>query len=285
VHTAVVLGTGLVLKELDAAGLLSRGVRLIFQPAEEQPTGGSLDVMAADGLDDVEQIFALHCDPRLDVGRVGLRIGPITSAYHRLCVKVTGPGGHTARPHHTADLVHALAMLVSQLPLALARRFDPRTGMTLVWGRVGAGSVANAVPAIGEAEGTIRCLDVTAWETSAELVPALARQLVAPFGVDVRVELHRGFQPVVNDSDAVAVLDRAVRATLGSDAVVPAEQSLGGEDFAWYLTKTRGAMARLGVRSHGSAESLDLHQGKFDVDEQAISVGVRVLAAAALDHH
>src|SRR5690606_11603363 len=134
--TTVVLGAGLVLAELASRGMLTHAVRLIFQPAEELIPGGALDVMAAGGLDGVDQIFALHCDPRLAVGNIGLRPGPLTAACDRLQVRLTGPGGHTARPHLTADLVHALATLVSHLPTALSRRVDPRAGLSVVWGRV-----------------------------------------------------------------------------------------------------------------------------------------------------
>lgn len=282
-HTAIVLGAGLVLAELAAAGMLGNRVRLIFQPAEEVIPGGALDVLATDGaLAGVEQIFAVHCDPRLEVGTVGLRAGPITSAADRVHVRLTGPGGHTARPHLSADLVHALSTLVSQLPLALSRRVDPRGGLTLVWGRIQAGAAPNAIPMYGEAEGTLRCLNVNVWESAAELVPVLAHQIVAPYGVGVQAEVHRGVPPVVNDPFAIGLLQRAVEATMGRDAVGTTEQSLGGEDFAWYLTRTRGALARLGVRPAGSTRPFDIHQGTFDIDEHAISVGVRTLVGAAL---
>jgi amidohydrolase len=282
VHTTIVLGAGLVLAELAHAGLLQHGVRLLFQPAEEVIPGGALDVIAAGGLDGVDQIFAVHCDPRLDVGKVGLRTGSLTSAADRVHVRLTGPGGHTARPHLTADLVHALATLVSQMPAALSRRVDPRAGLTLVWGRVHAGAAANAIPMEGEAEGTLRCLDAKVWASAAELVPALAREIVTPFGVSVQAEVHRGVPPVVNDALSVAILQDAAESTLGRSAIAPTDQSLGGEDYAWYLTKIAGAMARLGVRAPASGEQYDLHQGTFDVDEHAIAVGVRLLVATAL---
>ncbi|TDD29498.1 amidohydrolase, partial [Nonomuraea terrae] len=98
VHTTVLLGTSLFLAQQAAAGLLPGRVRLIFQPAEELP-GGALEVMAHGGISGVDRIFGLHCDPRVDVGQLGLRTGPITSACDKLVVRVSGPGGHTARPH------------------------------------------------------------------------------------------------------------------------------------------------------------------------------------------
>src|SRR6266516_1244057 len=118
VHTTVLLGAGLVLAEQAAAG----------------------------GMASVGRIFALHCDPRLDAGQLGVRSGAITAACDRIEVRVSGPGGHTARPHLTADLVYALGKILTEVPAALSRRVDPRSSLSLVWGRVSAGTVANAIP-------------------------------------------------------------------------------------------------------------------------------------------
>src|SRR6266568_9322244 len=138
-HTAILVGTGLYLTRLAASGELPGRVRLVFQPAEEVP-GGALDVLAAGGIASVDRIFALHCDPRLDVGKIGTRSGPITAACDKITVRVTGPGGHTARPHLTADLVYALGKIITELPAALSRRVDPRSSLSLVWGKVSAGT-------------------------------------------------------------------------------------------------------------------------------------------------
>ncbi|TDO44060.1 amidohydrolase [Kribbella sp. VKM Ac-2527] len=281
-HTAAVLGAGLVLAGMSADGVLDRRVRLIFQPAEEVMPGGALGVIAAGGLEGVRRIYGLHCDPRLTVGQVGLRVGALTAAADRVLVRLTGPGGHTSRPHLTADLVYALATLVTELPAALSRRVDPRAGMSLVWGRITSGSAANAIPARGEAEGTLRCLDANAWRLAAELIPSLAAQLVAPYGVEVDTEVTHGVPPVMNDAAAIDVLRSAVDQTLGHDAVAQTDQSLGGEDFAWYLEHVPGAMARLGVRPIGLETAADLHTPGFNPEEQAITQGTTVLTATAL---
>jgi amidohydrolase len=91
-------------------------------------------------------------------------------------------------------------------------------------------------------------------------------------------EYTRGVPPVDNHPDAVAVQTAAVVAALGAAACVDTEQSMGGEDFAWYLELVPGALARLGVRAAGSAP-FDLHQGTFDIDESALDVGVRYTCA------
>ena len=134
------------------------------------------------GLDGVEQIFALHCDPRLDTGEVGVRVGAITAACDQVEVRLSGPGGHTARPHLTPDLVYALGRLITELPGLLSRRVDPRAALSLVWGAVEAGRAANAIPTSGALRGTLRVFDRDAWDAAGPLVRDLVDEIVAPSG-------------------------------------------------------------------------------------------------------
>jgi amidohydrolase len=282
VHTTVLLGAGLFLAEQASQGLLPGRVRLIFQPAEEV-AGGALDVLAAGGIASVGRIFALHCDPKIDVGKIGVRNGPITAACDRISVRVAGPGGHTARPHLTADLVYALGKIVTELPAALSRRVDPRSSLSLVWGRVSAGTAANAIPDEGIVEGTVRCLDDDAWHGAPDLLKELIDSVAGAYGITAEMTYQRNIPPTVNDAMSSAMFAAATEQVLGPDSVVTTPQSLGGEDFAWYLESVPGAYARLGVRTPGSTHELDIHRPTFDVDERAISVGVHVMAATALN--
>ena len=175
VHTAVVLGAGLELAHRAQAGSSAGPVRLLFQPAEEVLPGGALVALGAGALDGVDRIFALHCDPRLDAGAVAVRSGPITGATDLITVRLSGPGGHTSRPQLTVDLVAALADVATRVPALLSRRVDPRAGLSVVWGRIAAGSAANVIPEHGVISGTVRTLDPVAWEAAAELLPALVR--------------------------------------------------------------------------------------------------------------
>ncbi|HET9657444.1 MAG TPA: amidohydrolase [Kineosporiaceae bacterium] len=281
VHTATVLGAGLVLARLDELGLLPGRVRLVFQPAEEIQPGGALSVIAAGGLDGVERAYALHCDPGHDVGVVGTRPGPITSAADMVLVRLEGRGGHTSRPHLAEDVVFALAQVAVQVPAVLSRRVDPRAGLAMVWGRITAGAAPNAIPRTGELHGTLRCLDAGVWTQAGALVSDVVHEVARPYGVRAEVVHTRGVPPTVNDPDAVLVVEEAVRAELGEASLVLAEQSLGGEDFSWMLEKVPGAMIRLGTRVPGG-RTFDLHQGDFTVDERCVAIGARVLAAIAL---
>jgi amidohydrolase len=281
VHTAALVGAGLALAETHARGLLPGRVRLFFQPAEEVMPGGALHLMSIGALEGVERIFALHCDPGVDVGQVGLRLGPLTSAADRLEVRLEGTGGHTSRPHLTGDLTFALAKVTTELPAMLSRRLDPRSGVSLVWGIVTAGAAANVIPDRGMVAGTVRILDAVAWAECESLVRELVHDIVRPYGVEAHVDYQQGVPPVVNELVSNRLLAKAVQRVLGDNGHVTAHQSLGGEDFGWYLDQVPGAMGRLGTRSP-AGPTYDLHQGNLRVDERATGIGAKVLANAAV---
>ena len=270
-HTSVLLGAGLALASVPE---LPVGVRLLFQPAEELMPGGAIDAIAAGALNGVARIFALHCDPRLAVGKVAVRPGPITSAADQVEITLHSPGGHTSRPHLTGDLVYALGTLITGVPGVLSRRVDPRNSTVMVWGAVNAGVAANAIPQTGSIAGTIRTASREAWVMMEDLVREIVASLLAPLQVEYGVHYRRGVPPVVNEEVSTRIFTHAIEA-IGPDVLTDTKQSGGGEDFSWYLEDVPGAMARLGVWP-GTGPQLDLHQPTFDLDERALGVGVRV---------
>jgi amidohydrolase len=279
VHTTGLMGAGLALQSI-AADLPGR-VRLIFQPAEEIMPGGALMAVKAGALVDVSRIFGLHCDPGVNVGQLGLREGPLTGAADSLDVRLTGKGGHTSRPHLTEDLTFALGKLVTELPAVLSRRLDPRAGVSVVWGLVRSGSAMNVIPAVGRAAGTVRMLDAVAWADAESLVRETVHQIVEPYGVTPEVIYVRGVPPVINEHASTVVLGHAIEDVVGEAGHIPTTQSLGGEDFAWFLEHVPGAMARLGTRTPGGP-TYDLHQGDLRVDDRSVAIAAKVLATAAV---
>ena len=271
-HTAILLGTALT---LASAPQLPVGVRLIFQAAEELMPGGAIDAVAAGALNGVSRIFALHCDPRLAVGKVAVKAGPITSAADRMEIVLHSPGGHTSRPHLTADLVYGLGTLIVGVPGILSRRIDPRKATVLVWGAVNAGVAPNAIPQMGVLAGTVRTASRETWQSLESIIGEAVTALLSPLGVEHTLQYHRGVPPVVNEEISTRILTHAIE-TVGPDALSDTRQSGGGEDFSWYLEEIPGAMARLGVWP-GHGPQLDLHQPTFDIDERALAIGVRVM--------
>jgi amidohydrolase len=273
-HTAILLGTALALAQVPE---LPIALRLIFQPAEELMPGGAIDAIAAGALSGVSRIFALHCDPRLAVGKIAVKAGPITSAADMIEITLHSPGGHTSRPHLTADLVYGLGTLITGLPGVLSRRIDPRNSTVMVWGAVNAGVAANAIPQTGVLAGTIRTASRETWLGLEDIVRQTVAALLSPLGIEHSLQYNRGVPPVVNEEVSTRIIAHAIEA-VGPDVLTDTRQSGGGEDFSWYLEEVPGAMARLGVWS-GQGTQLDLHQPTFDLDERALAIGVRLMAS------
>jgi amidohydrolase len=281
VHATVLLGAGLFLHEFLPRG--TGRVRLIFQPAEEAVPGGALQVIEEGAVDGVFALFGLHCDPKLDAGTVGVREGAITSAADMFELTLTGPGGHTARPERTVDLVALAGQVAAELPRRVRERTPAEHPLAVVFGAIHAGAASNVIPTHATLRGTVRTTDRDVWASGPEVVEAAAQELVADTGAGLTIDYKRGIPPVVNDDLMTAVLSNAAEALIGDEAVVPTMQSAGGDDFAWYLDKVPGSYARLGVHDPATGEpNLDLHAGSFDVDERAIGIGVGVLAGAAV---
>lgn len=281
IHLTVMLGVALALHELNQQKPLGATIRVIFQPSEEQQPGGALEVIKAGWLKDVPRAYALHCDPKVDVGKIGTRIGAITSASDTVRIRLHGHGGHTSRPHLTEDLIYAMSQIAINVPAVLSRRTDVRSGVLVVWGQIEAGVAPNAIPATGFMAGTMRCLDADAWYKAGQMLDEVVEQVAAPYGLKVELEHERGVPPVVNTEEETTIVENAARAELGPDSVILVEQSMGGEDFSWMLQEVPGTMIRLGTRAPGG-ETYDLHQCDYNPQEAAIENGVRVMLSAAV---
>ena len=246
-----------------AAGI---GARLVFQPAEEVMPGGAEDVVAQDGLVGVDRIFALHCDPSLDVGQVGLRVGAITAAADQVEVTLTGRGGHTSRPHLTQDLTYALAKVVTDVPGVLSRRLDPRAGAALVWGSVHSGGAYNVIPAIGKVGGTLRMLDASVWEGVERLLEEVVHAVVAPYAVQAEVSSPRACP---RSSTTPRASTRSPRRSPGRAPTSRPRRS------RWAARTSRGTSPTCPAPWPGSAPArrvgptYDLHRGDLVVDEGA----------------
>ena len=283
VHTAAVLGAARALVAVAADAGVVGTVRLVFEPAEESVPGGAVDVLAEGHLDGVAGIFGLHCDPKIDVGHVGTRVGALTSAADLVELTVRGPGGHTARPERTVDLVALLGSLVTETQGVIDTLTERPGDLRLVFGAVHSGDAANVIPSHGLVRGSLRTPDYEVWLRTPDIFRAAVDRVLGGSDATWEISHRRGVPPVVNDAGMTAVLEAAVRDGLGADGVVDTDQSWGGDSFAWYLERIPGSYARLGVHDPASSgPRLDLHASTFNVDERAIRCGATVLALTAL---
>lgn len=275
-HTAIGVGIAGVLAQLDLPGR----VRIIFQPAEEKIPGGAAVLRNEGAHNGLAAIAAFHVDPSLEPWRIGRRNGAITGAADRLVIRLSGPGGHTSRPHQTVNLVYAAARIITDLPEVLRQQVDPRTTVAVVFGRAEGGRAENVIPDRVEIGGTVRLFDHTLWRKLPKLIETIVGDLVGPLGAGFEIEYEPGAPPTVNNADVVAAFADGAKAIVGADAVQDTHQSLGSEDFSWYLEDIPGALIRLGCALPN--REVDLHSAAFDLDEAAIEAGIAIGAEALI---
>ncbi|MEZ6126894.1 MAG: amidohydrolase [Planctomycetaceae bacterium] len=283
VHTTVVLGVAETLTHLirQERAVPSARIRFVFQAAEE--TGEGAEWMIGDGfLDGVESILGLHVEPNLLAGQIGVRYGVFTAGVDEVLLTVRGRGGHTARPHSTTDPIHAAVMLVSALYQWLPRKADVREPSVFTVGQIHGGFAPNVIPDEVTIAGTLRTTDPSVRATLIEQLEFTCQQIGLLTGNEIQIQYPHSLGSVINSKSETQAFEKAGRDALGNDSVIVLDQpSMGGEDFAAYMSRCTGSQIRLGCAT--SIPWPHLHSPVFDVDERCITVGVRVLTRAVLN--
>jgi amidohydrolase len=277
-HTAMLLGAARVLAgQRDA---LRCSLRFVFQPNEESLPGGAPGMIEDGCLEGVDRIYGMHVWPLLATGSIGIRSGPAMARPDTWQIGVLGKGGHAAAPHETLDPVVAAAHLVTALQTIVSRNVDPLDAVVVSVTRILAGSADNVIPARAELGGTIRSFREECGDLARRRLEEIAARVTAAFGADATVEITRGYPVLVNDPAACAAAAAALAPAI--DVTDEVQPSLGGEDFAYYLEKVPGAFLFLGNRNEARGLTHFCHHPRFQVDEEALRVGVHAWLRLAL---
>ena len=281
VHTAILAGVGMMLNSIRSQ--IPGTVKLIFQPAEEVGTGAK--AMIEEGVMEephVDRIFGLHVWPGLNVGEIGVRSGPSMANMDWFRIKIKGIGGHGAQPHQTRDPIAASAYLITQLQTIVSRSVSPIDPAVLTVGRIEGGTACNIIPSEVKMEGTVRSLDPEVRTLIIERMRSIINGVELSMGVECDLSYEMG-SPVVYNDPQLADLVRSVGAEmLGEDKVFEVEPSMGGEDFAFYLEHAPGVFFRIGVRDEERGFVSQIHSPTFDVPEEAMKVGMLMMASLAI---
>jgi amidohydrolase len=257
-------------------------IRLFYQHAEEVAPGGAEELVAIGCMKGVDAVLALHCDPTIEVGAVGVRVGAFTAASDAFEITVRGKGGHSARPHQAVDPVFIATQAVAALYQLAGRVFDARDPVVIAVGAIQGGSIPNVIPDEVFITGTARSLSPVHRAQVEPWIRRVVGGICEMYGATFDMNLILGAPAIRNDPAVTAVVERTAAHLLGRDAVTTIElPSMGAEDFSYYLEHAPGSMFRLGVANDSPRHML--HSPHFNPDEGAINIGARILTRAALD--
>ena len=280
VHTAILLGAAELLNELK--NQLPQPVKLIFQPGEEKNPGGAT-YMIRDGVlanPEIEKIIALHVFPELNVGEVGFRPGKYMASCDEIYITIIGKGGHGATPHLCIDPIVIGSNLILQLQQLISRRCDVKTPSVLSFGHFEAIGATNIIPEKAILKGTFRTMDESWREEALNILSNQIELIVHAHGAKVELEISRGYPCVMNDEKVTYELMQKAQSILGQDKVHELPIRLTSEDFAFYSQLVPACFFRLGVRNELNGINHSVHHPKFDIDYEALKVGMQLMSAA-----
>lgn len=278
-HTAMLLGAAQVLS--DHPEQVKGEIRFIFQHAEELFPGGGQQVVDAGVMDGVDVAVGTHLFTPVPVGLVALKSGPLMAAPDTFEVTVIGKGGHGAMPHETVDPIVIACHVVTALQAVVSRQRDPLEPAVISVTTIHAGTAHNIIPNAAVLTGTVRTFDEKLREQIPQLMERLVRGITDGFGARYQFKYERGYRATVNDPAVTEILREVVRETIGAEALVEAEPTMGGEDFSAYLSRAPGAFIFIGARNEEAGISAPHHHPNFAIDESALAIGVKVLVGAA----
>jgi amidohydrolase len=275
-HMAILMGAARALAA--RRDTLPGRVVFLFQPSEENPPGGAKAMIAEGALDGVDRVFGLHLWQPLPTGVVGLRAGAMMAQSDTIHVTVTGKGGHASQPHLTVDPIVVAAHLVLAAQSIASRFVDPMQPVVVSFTTVHGGRIHNIIPGAVELGGTVRTLDPGVQRAVKARLREVCEQTCRLFGATAAFEYVEGYAPVVNDPGIVERVGEVARAAFGADRVQTIAPVMGGEDFAYYLQQVPGTFAMLGI---GDGHPHPHHHARFDIDERALPIGVRLMTGVA----
>ncbi len=280
-HTAVALGCALALNSQQEK--LPGNIRLIFQPSEETKEGGSIDLIQAGVLEGVGAIFALHAYPYLNTGKIGYKHGVMMASADIFTIEVFGRSSHGARPHEGVDAILVTSMIVNSLNHIVSRRIDPLHPAVISLGTIEGGRAPNVICNHVILTGTVRTVNEQVRNRIPVMMEESIKGICHSMGATYNFDYDFGQPELINDNTMVDLLVREASEIIGAENCIDLlDPVMGGEDFAEYLQAVPGAFIRLGSCNEAKGTCVPQHNSRFDVDDDALKIGMKVLSAAAI---
>ncbi len=279
-HTAIALTTARVMQRIDAPA--NGSIKLVFQPAEEIGAGAR-EMIEAGVLENpkVDAAFGLHVWNHLETGKVAVTSGPFMGSVDVFRIRIVGAGGHAAIPQDARDPVLAAAHVTTALQQIASRNVDPLKAVVVTVASIQAGDTFNIIPEDALLTGTLRALDDDVWNMLPEAVTRVTENTAKAFGCKAEVEIDRVNKPTINDPTMADLVRQVASDVVGSENVVET-RTMGGEDFGEFLMRVPGCFFFVGSRNEERGLVHPHHSPEFDIDEDALEIGARLLSDVAL---
>ncbi|SHI52654.1 Peptidase dimerisation domain-containing protein [Dethiosulfatibacter aminovorans DSM 17477] len=281
VHTAMLLGAAKAL--VENKDKLKYNVRFIFQSSEEGPDSGAKHLVEDGIMDDVDMIFGMHVSNQMDTGTAGMCIGNAAASATRFSIEVTGKGGHAGTPHLAIDAIAMSARIINDIQHLVAREMNPFNPLVVNVGTISGGSISNGVAENVNMTGTIRTFSKDTAEYLKNRIETIVKTVTESCGGTYKTVFNDGLPPVINEKGISMFFADKIKAMIGDDKFIFIDEGMmGSEDFSYYLTKKPGSFIWLGTGSEEKNIRTAHHDPRFDIDEEAMMVGVEIFKNLAM---
>jgi amidohydrolase len=281
-HTAIALGVAIAISKYKEK--LPGNIRFIFQPSEESKDGGSTQMIAGGALEGVNAIFGLHAYPYLNTGQIGFKYGVMMASADIFIIEVFGISAHGARPHEGVDAILVTSMIVNSINHIVSRKIDPLHPAVISLGTIEGGKASNIICDHVLLTGTVRTVNESIRKKIPKMMEESIKGVCKSMGATYNFDYQFGQPELVNHDEMVDILLGEASEIVGKENCIDLiDPVMGGEDFSEYLQIVPGAFFRLGTCSQEKQTCVPQHNSRFDVDDDALKIGMKVLSACALE--
>lgn len=282
-HTTILMGAAKLLNSIK--GELQGNVKLFFEPAEE--TVGGARFMIKEGILDnpnVDAVIGLHVSENIPVGKIGVKRGVFNAASNPFTIIIKGKGGHGAHPEDTIDPIVIASQVVLALQTIVSREIPPVDPAVITIGSFHGGTAQNIIPEEVKLSGIIRTMK----SEHREYVKRRLREVVEGITVSMRgtcsIDIEESYPCLYNDDKVLDLIVESAKDIIGEENIeVLKNPSMGVESFAYFSMERPSAFYFLGVKNEAKGIVHPAHGSLFDIDEDALPLGVAIQCKAAYE--
>lgn len=285
-HTAMLMGASEILN--NNRDKLNYDILLIFQPAEEGPSLGGARIMLKDLeanglLPKIKYIYGQHITTEYELGSISVKYGSLTASTDEFTIEIIGKGGHAGIPQEAVDAISISSKFVGEMESFMSRKIDPFDPAVFSIGTINGGSAKNIIAEKVTLSGTIRCQSEKNRKFILENVDKILKGICLYSGASYELDILNGLPVLVNDDNVMDIVKNVAINIVGEKNVIEAKKSsMGAEDFAYFAQKIPSAYVWIGARNDKKGFVNLMHNPKFDFDEDALTVGVKMFCSLAL---
>lgn len=278
-HMSIILSTMKILNEMKDS--LSGKVYFIFEEGEEIGSGINAMIKSLENKG-IDAIYGNHLTSFMDSGTVSADAGPVMAGAVSVEFSIHGKSGHGSRPDLSINPVFAAAHVLTGLSNAWANQVDVTKTVTLGLTQIHGGFANNVIPEKVDIGGSLRFYDMAEGARALDIVKKVADLTAQAHNCTVTFNdsFKIAAQPVINDENLAVLAQESIEEAMPG-SVIHDVNWFASESFSHYSNISPSLFSFIGIRNESYGSGAEHHNDRFDVDENALIIGIVATAKFA----